>query len=77
MSGTDPHMQNDSFALGNCLGGAEPDCSSFDAECTVGVCDDTLNSCQPDPRPLDTTCDDQNASTSGDVCDGAGTCSGT
>jgi hypothetical protein len=63
-------------AFGTCVGGAAPDCSSLDDQCTVGVCDEGLSSCQPDFL-LGTSCDDGDVGTSADQCDGAGTCSGT
>ena len=61
---------------GTCVPGAEPDCSSPDDECN-GVCDEDLNSCQPDPVEPGLTCDDGDLGTSGDVCDSVGGCAGT
>jgi hypothetical protein len=45
--------------------------------CTADTCD-ALGSCQTSvtPRPISTPCDDGDALTSGDACDGAGVCAG-
>lgn len=63
--------------FGFCVGGSEPDCSGLDDQCNVGVCDENSSSCQPDPVGSGLVCDDDNAGTTDDECDGAGACVGT
>jgi hypothetical protein len=62
---------------GACVSGsAEPDCSVLDDECNVGSCDVGTDACEPSPLPQGTACDDENASTTNDECDGFGACAG-
>jgi hypothetical protein len=64
--------------LGACVSGlAEPDCSASGDQCNVGICDTGANACEASPLPPGTACDDGDALTTGDECDGAGFCAGT
>lgn len=70
-------------ACNELLGNCESQPSTAGTSCNDGVtCTaDTCNgggSCTTSatPRPISTPCDDGNLATSGDVCDGAGTCAG-
>lgn len=62
--------------LGACIGSAR-DCSGVAAECEVGVCDESLGSCEVSDAPLATPCDDAFFCTVDDACDGAGSCLGS
>ena len=53
---------------GVCTGRGGPDCSDFDTPCTVGVCDDALGACRPEPVPNGTLCDDGDPCSVGDTC---------
>jgi hypothetical protein len=65
----------DGFGL--CTSGStEPDCSSFDDECNVGICGSLSDACEADPLPQGTACDDGDELTTDDECDGLGTCAG-
>ncbi len=66
---------SDQCVAGTCAGGAPRDCSSADATCRVGTCDDNLNLCVATPAPDGTTCDDGAFCTTGDSC-AAGSCTG-
>jgi hypothetical protein len=62
---------------GACVpGSAEPDCTAFDDQCNVGICASLADACEADPLPQGTTCDDGDALTTNDECDGFGTCAG-
>lgn len=65
-------------AFGTCVGGAEPDCSGVADQCTVGVCSESVSSftCEPVSADPGLTCDDGDAGTINDQCDGFGTCEG-
>jgi hypothetical protein len=64
--------------FGSCVAGsAEPDCTSFDDQCNVGICDSGADACEADPLPQGTACDDGDALTTDDECDGLGACAGT
>jgi hypothetical protein len=52
------------------------DCSEFDGQCTVGVCDPADGSCSAQPANEGAACDDGNACTENDTCSG-GMCAGT
>ncbi len=58
----------DQCQAGNCVGGPEPDCSSADGSCQVGVCDENLNACAPRQAMNGTTCDDGRFCTTVDTC---------
>ena len=58
---------------------ADVTCPAASGDCYVsGVCDPTTGSCLAETFAASgTSCDDGDADTAGDVCDGAGTCSGS
>jgi len=41
---------------GTCSGGVPRDCSLSDSQCTIGVCNETLDSCESIPLPDNTRC---------------------
>ncbi|MDP6943127.1 MAG: hypothetical protein QF464_03170, partial [Myxococcota bacterium] len=68
----DPCTEEDTCSEGECVGGPQVDCSSYDAECLIGVCDSETGLCGALPLPDGTSCDDDNACTEEDAClDGA------
>jgi len=60
---------------GQCVG-AEVDCSDLDDQCNDGVCDPQDGTCSAVPKPKSTSCDDGDACTKNDSCDGKGQCVG-
>jgi hypothetical protein len=69
-------------AGGQCQGGAntcqcqtDADCGPSGASCTVNKCDQAAGKCQQVQKPQGTACDDGNACTFNDVCQG-GACAG-
>lgn len=56
-----------------CDGGAERNCSHLDNQCNVGVCNQSADSCESQPRPNGTSCNDGLVCTLGDTCQ-AGVC---
>ena len=60
---------NDKCNTGKCVAGASPPCSDGNT-CTTDNCDPTSGKCQHDPIASGTSCDDGNACTLGDRCDG-------
>jgi hypothetical protein len=66
----------DACVAGTCVGGAPRDCSSLTTVCTLGVCNDTIDNCEAQPRPNGYPCSDNDICTTGDSCF-FGLCSGT
>ena len=66
---------NDACLFGTCTG-ASRDCSGVGDQCNLGVCNDDVDACVPQPRGNGASCNDSNACTSSDQCL-AGTCTGT
>ncbi|MDX9719723.1 MAG: hypothetical protein RBU37_03185, partial [Myxococcota bacterium] len=64
----------DQCVSGLCAG-SPVDCSSFDDQCNVGVCNVGSGICEAQARSDDTSCDDQDPCTSNDVCT-SGSCAG-
>jgi hypothetical protein len=63
--------------FGTCAAGPdEPDCTGLDDQCNVGICDSLADACEPNPLPPGTPCDDGDAGTTNDECDGSGACAG-
>jgi len=60
---------NDACDQGLCLGGGPPDCTSFDDDCNLGVCNPVDGSCEAQTTNEGGACDD------GDLCNTAKTCS--
>jgi hypothetical protein len=60
---------------GLCAGGASRDCSSAGGACAVGSCNETNDSCEPQPSNEGAGCDDGDPCTTGDACS-AGSCGG-
>jgi hypothetical protein len=52
------------------------DCSELDDGCTRGRCDTATGTCEPEPAPDGTSCDDGSLCTTSDACT-AGACGGT
>ena len=70
-----PCTVGDVCAFGACKEGSDAlDCDD-DNECTTNFCSEGVG-CQTTPK-TGQACDDQDACTSGDVCDAQGTCAGT
>jgi hypothetical protein len=69
---TDP----DACSGGVCTG-PQRSCSGAGDQCNDGVCDEEIDSCEPQPKPAETPCDDGFYCTAADECNGAGTCVGT
>lgn len=65
----------DVCTLGVCAG-TNLDCTSFDAECFVGVCNVSTGICEASQLTDGTVCDDADLCTINDACT-AGTCAGT
>ncbi len=61
---------------GVCQPGTPPDCSALTDQCNVGVCNETLDTCEAQPTNEGLACDDGDLCTTGDVCT-AGVCAGT
>lgn len=65
----------DSCVGGNCIGDAL-DCSSLNTPCATGKCSPDSGACQAKPLSDGTTCNDGDACTLLDSCDGEGLCIG-
>ncbi|MBI4822005.1 MAG: S8 family serine peptidase [Deltaproteobacteria bacterium] len=63
--------------LEGCRPGVAIACEHLGTPCATGVCDEPSDGCVESPRPPETLCDDANACTTGDHCDGAGNCLGS
>jgi hypothetical protein len=66
---TNPCTVIDSCDVGVCTGSPK-DCSSADEACAVGVCNPTDGLCEPQFVGDGTSCDDQDACTTGESCTG-------
>jgi lysophospholipase L1-like esterase len=53
---------------GACGGGTATDCSAFDDQCTVGVCNEGTDACEPQPANEGLACDDGLFCTTSEVC---------
>ncbi|MFX1286455.1 MAG: PKD domain-containing protein [Promethearchaeota archaeon] len=63
-------------ALLDCQAGTPLDCSDFDDQCNVGICDEVNDQCVANPDPYEgQPCDDGDPYTIGDTCS-AGVCIG-
>jgi len=71
----DPCTVNTTCQAGYCAG-LPKDCSVFDTDCTVGVCNATSGACLASPANEGGGCDDLDACTSSDTCQ-SGVCAGT
>jgi len=60
---------------GMCASGIQKDCSHYDSECSVGVCDTVTGECKSMARNNNMACDDGGSCTVNDHCQG-GTCKG-
>jgi hypothetical protein len=69
---TDPDV-----CTGGVCAGPQRDCSSAGDQCNDGVCNEGLDSCEPQPKSGGTPCDDGFYCTQTDACDGSGGCVGT
>ena len=67
---------NTECVSGQCVGGAPRDCSAAGDQCNDGVCDESINSCVPDPVNDGTSCDDGLYCTVGNTCLGGSCASG-
>jgi cysteine-rich repeat protein len=65
----------DTCAGGACASGAPRDCTVFGGSCTTGVCNESIDQCEPEPANDGSPCDDGLFCTSGEFCSG-GTCTG-
>ncbi|HVY32684.1 MAG TPA: hypothetical protein VHB79_39380 [Polyangiaceae bacterium] len=68
--------QSDSCQAGACTGSKPIKCSALGQCYKVGVCDTQTGICSNPYQSSGTACDDTDACTTGEVCDGAGTCGG-
>ena len=59
----------------NCTFYNEPDCSSLNDQCNVGMCNPTTGDCEPQPTNEGGSCNDGQYCTNPDTCQG-GTCTG-
>lgn len=57
-----------------CVPGTPVDCSHLDDQCNDGVCDEDLDACVQDPKPVSTPCDNGLYCDGDDHCDGFGAC---
>ncbi|MFX1517170.1 MAG: Kazal-type serine protease inhibitor domain-containing protein, partial [Promethearchaeota archaeon] len=68
---------NDICMAGVCGFGQLRDCSAFDDQCNIGICDEANDLCVADPSPKEGfSCDDGNTCTIDDTCQ-LGICTGT
>jgi len=58
----------ESCVAGACMGGDMPDCSAFNDECLIGVCDEASSACIAQPLPDGGSCDDGNLCSEGNIC---------
>ena len=68
--------QSDSCSGGKCTGTKPVTCASLGQCYAVGTCDTQTGACSNPFAPSGTTCDDTDACTTGELCDGKGACSG-
>jgi hypothetical protein len=61
---------------GTCVGGSSVVCTALDQCHDAGLCDPQTGLCSNPPSSSSTSCNDGNACTQTDTCDGAGTCVG-
>lgn len=61
---------------GVCAGRAL-ECPEAPGTCLTSTCNPDSGACEQNPRPATAECDDANACTSNDACDGLGNCEGT
>lgn len=64
-------------ASGICTGAPPTDCTAFDSQCTVGVCNATTGACYSEPANEGMACSDGDPCTENDVCGNSGVCAGT
>ena len=69
--------KTDTCQNGTCTGGNPVQCAGALACVSAGTCDPMTGVCSGAPKPPGTACDDGLKCTTGDVCDGKGTCGGT
>jgi hypothetical protein len=67
---------SDGCVAGTCTGTKPVTCSAPLTCYTLGVCDPQTGSCSTPVAGVGTTCDDKNLCTTGEICDGKGTCGG-
>lgn len=80
----DECAQEDLCNLGMCMGSGlnttckltPTNCSAFNSQCTLGVCNPDNGDCEARPTRVNATCTDNNKCTTGDVCLANGTCRG-
>jgi hypothetical protein len=65
----------DVCTVGLCWSSSARNCSSAGDQCNDGVCNETTDSCEPQPKTDGTACDDGNPGTEDDSCSD-GVCSG-
>ncbi len=65
----------DSCSAGSCTAGGARDCSSFDNGCNLGVCNESIDQCEPLPANDGSLCDDLLFCTTGEFCT-SGVCAG-
>lgn len=68
--------QSDSCQTGVCTGSKPVTCQPLGACFVAGTCNTSTGLCSNPPAGAGTTCNDANACTSGETCDGKGNCSG-
>ncbi len=73
----DACTRTDNCHMGTCVGGDPVVCASLDQCHVAGTCDPTTGACSNPAAPDGTICDDRNACTQTDQCDGAGQCVGS
>jgi hypothetical protein len=61
---------------GSCTGGTAKTCPATDQCHMDGTCNPANGTCSNPPQPNGTDCDDNNACTTGEACNGAGSCTG-
>lgn len=64
---------------GQCVAGVLVDCSQLNGDCVLGTCvtvDESAYTCDPQPAPAGTACDDGNFCTLGEACTDDGLCTG-
>lgn len=64
-------------SYGACHSSTAYDCSALENQCQTAWCDETADQCATNPEYNGHSCNDNTACTTGDHCDGAGTCVGT
>ena len=66
---------SDACSSGSCTGGGPRDCSASGDQCNDGLCNEAGDTCEADPKPDGTACDDGDVYTIDDECT-AGVCQG-